>query len=68
MEKREPEAMVKIDEAPGLAWLEDHVQREIALLRHNYQPWVPPALDVDGEPVRLVEYTESREGVGDAPH
>ena len=54
MEKREPEAMVTIDEAPGLAWLEDHVQREIALLRHNYQPWVPPALDVDGEPVHDV--------------
>ncbi len=38
-------------DAPGLTWLEDRVQHEIALLRHNYQPWVPPAPSVDGKPV-----------------
>jgi len=38
-------------DVPGLAWLEDRVQHEIALLRHNYQPWVPPAPDAGDEPV-----------------
>ena len=37
--------------APGLAWLEDRVHHEIDLLRHNYQPWVPPTTDENGRPV-----------------
>jgi len=39
------------DAPPGLAWLEGQVRREIDIFRHNYQPWVPPAPDVDGKPV-----------------
>ena len=38
-------------DAPGLAWLEDRVHHEIELLRHNYQPWVPPTTDENGRPV-----------------
>ena len=37
--------------ALGLGWLESQVHREIDIFRHNYQPWVPPAADVDGNPV-----------------
>ena len=44
-------SVVTGDDAPGLAWLEDRVRHEIDLLRHNYQPWVPPAADADGQPV-----------------
>lgn len=39
------------DSALGLDWLESQVNREIDIFRHNYQPWVPPAADVDGKPV-----------------
>ena len=38
-------------DAPGLAWLEERVRHEIDLFRHNYQPWVPPAPERDGQPV-----------------
>jgi len=38
-------------DALGLAWLEDRVRHDIDLLRHNYQPWVPPATDENGQPV-----------------
>jgi cation diffusion facilitator CzcD-associated flavoprotein CzcO len=37
--------------ARGLDWLESQVHREIDIFRHSYQPWVPPAADVDGKPV-----------------
>ena len=40
-------------DVPGLAWLEDRVQHEIALLRPNYHPWVPPAPDA-GRPERPI--------------
>ncbi len=36
---------------PGLNWLEGQVHREIDIFRHSYQPWVPPAADVDSKPV-----------------
>jgi FAD-dependent urate hydroxylase len=42
------------DDAPGLDWLETQVHRELDIFRHNYQPWVPPAPDVDGAPVHDV--------------
>ena len=38
-------------DALGLAWLEDRVHHEIELLRHNYQPWVPPTTDENDRPV-----------------
>lgn len=38
-------------EPPGLDWLEGQVRHELEIFRHNYQPWVPPAPDVDGQPV-----------------
>ncbi len=37
--------------ARGLDWLESQVRREIDIFRHTYQPWVPPAADVNGKPV-----------------
>ena len=39
------------DRPPGLEWLASQVRREIDIFRHNYQPWVPPAPDMDGKPV-----------------
>lgn len=39
------------DRPPGLDWLASQVRREIDIFRHNYQPWVPPAPDMDGKPV-----------------
>ncbi len=38
-------------DAPGLDWLESQVHREIDIFRHTYQPWVPPAANMDGKPV-----------------
>lgn len=40
-----------VDGARGLNWLEGQVHHELDIFRHNYQPWVPPAADVDGKPV-----------------
>ena len=45
------ESAEKLEDADGLGWLEDRVRHEIDLMRHNYQPWVPPAVDVNGQSV-----------------
>ena len=39
------------DLGQGLQILERQLQYEIDVFRHNYQPWVPPAADVNGKPV-----------------